>query len=86
MVGTAGTIRTIAALMRELELSDRGITYKGLNALIAMLQEAGNINNINFNALAKERKPIFAGGVVVLKAIFEELGIKKMVASEGGFA
>lgn len=84
VVGTAGTIRTIAELMRELELSDRGITYKGINSLIAMLQEAGNINNINLNALAKERKPIFAGGVVVLKAIFEELNIKRMVASEGG--
>ncbi len=84
VVGTAGTIRTIAELMRELELSNRGITYKGINALIVKLQEAENINNINFNALAKERKPIFAGGVVVLKAIFAELGIKKMVASEGG--
>ncbi len=84
VVGTAGTIRTIAALMRELELSDRGITYKGINTLIAMLQEAENISNVNFNALAKERKPIFAGGIVVLKAIFEELSIKKMVASEGG--
>lgn len=84
VVGTAGTIRTIAELMRELELSDKGITYKGINALIAKLQPAENIANINFEALAKERKPVFAGGLVVLKAIFEELNIKKMVASEGG--
>ena len=84
VVGTAGTIRTIAELMRELELSNRGITYKGINGLIAKLQEAVNIDNVNFNALAKERKPIFAGGVVVLKSIFEELKIKTMVASEGG--
>ena len=84
VVGTAGTIRTIAELMRELELSDQGITYKGINALIAKLQEAGNINNVNFNNMPKERKLVFAGGLVVLKAIFAELKIKNMVASEGG--
>lgn len=84
VVGTAGTIRTIAELMREFELSDRGITFKGINALIAKLQEAEHVDNVNFEALAKERKPVFAGGVVVLKAIFEELGIKIMMTSDGG--
>ncbi len=84
VVGTAGTIRTIAQLMRELELSDKGITYKGINAIIEKLQQAETIDNISFNSLAKERQPVFAGGIVVLKAIFEELKIKKMVASEGG--
>ncbi len=83
-VGTAGTIRTIAELMRELKLSDRGITQKGINTLIVRLREAENINNVDFRALAKERKPVFAGGLVILKAIFEELDINTMVASEGG--
>lgn len=83
-VGTAGTIRTIAELMREFELSDRGISSKGLNALINKLQEIGHIDKINFESLAKERKPVFAGGVVVLKAIFDELDIKSMTASDGG--
>jgi len=84
VVGTAGTIRTIAELMRELELSDRGISYEGINMVIAKLQEAENINNINFNAIAKERKPVFPGGLVVLKALFEELEIETMISSEGG--
>ena len=83
-VGTAGTIRTIAELMREFELSDRGITNKGINALITKMQESGHIDNVNFISLAKERKPVFAGGLVALKAIFEELGIKRMLASDGG--
>lgn len=84
VVGTAGTIRTISELMREFELSERGITYKGINALIEKLQEAGHIDKVSFQALSKERKPVFAGGIVVLKAIFEELGIKKMMISDGG--
>ena len=84
VVGTAGTIRTISELMREFELSEQGINYKGINALIAKLQEAEHIDNVNFNALAKERKPVFAGGLVVLKAIFEELEIKNMNISDGG--
>jgi len=84
VVGTAGTIRTISELMREFELSERGITYKGINALIAKLQEAEHIDKVNFESLSKERKPVFAGGLVVLKAIFEELDIKKMMISDGG--
>ena len=84
VVGTAGTIRTISELMREFGLSERGITYKGINALIEKLQDAGHIDKVNFEALSKERKPVFAGGIIVLKAIFEELGIKKMMISDGG--
>ncbi len=84
VVGTAGTIRTIDQLMRERKLSDRGITYEGINALIAELQAARNVENIQFDSLAKERRPVFAGGLVVLKAIFSELGIEEMTASEGG--
>ncbi len=84
VVGTAGTIRTISELMREFELSEQGITYKGINTLIEKLQEAEHIDNVNFNSLAKERKPVFAGGIVVLKAIFSELGVKKMMISDGG--
>ena len=84
VVGTAGTIRTISELMREFELSERGITYKGINALIEKLQDAGHIDKVNFESLSKERKPVFAGGIIVLKAIFEELGIKKMMISDGG--
>ncbi len=84
VVGTAGTIRTIAELMREFELSDQGITYKGINALIAKMQDAEHIDKVSFDSLAKERKPVFAGGLVALKAIFEELKIKRMLASDGG--
>lgn len=84
VVGTAGTIRTISNLMREFELSERGISYKGINALIEKLQQAEHIDKVNFESLAKERKPVFAGGLVVLKALFEEFGIKKMMISDGG--
>ncbi len=83
-VGTAGTIRAVAELMRELGLSDQGITYKGINAVIARLQEAEYIEHAAFDSLAKERYPVFSGGIVILKAIFKELDIKRMVASEGG--
>lgn len=83
-VGTAGTIRTIDQLMRERELSDRGITYRGIGGLIAELQEAKSMEHVQFDSLAKERKPVFAGGLVVLKAIFSELEIEEMTASEGG--
>jgi len=84
VVGTAGTIRAISALMREFGLSERGITYKGINALIVKLQEAEHIDKVNFESLSKERKPVFVGGLVVLKAIFEEIEIKRMMISDGG--
>ena len=84
VVGTAGTIRAINTLVRELELSQRGIKQKGINTLISELQDAGHVDKIQFNSLSKERRPVFSGGLVVLKAIFDELNIKKMVTAEGG--
>ena len=84
VVGTAGTIRTIDQLMRERGLSDRGIIHEGINELIAELQAARSMENVQFSSLARERKPVFAGGLVILKAVFSELGIEEMTASEGG--
>jgi len=84
VVGTSGTIQTISELMREFELTEQGITYKGINSLIEKLQEAEHISKVYFESLSKERKPVFAGGLVVLKAIFEEFGIKRMMISDGG--
>jgi exopolyphosphatase/guanosine-5'-triphosphate,3'-diphosphate pyrophosphatase len=84
VVGTAGTIRAISELMREFELSERGVTYKGINALIDKLQDAEHLDKVNFDSLSKERKPVFPGGLIVLKAIFEEFDIKQMMISDGG--
>ena len=43
----------------------------------------GKISEINFKDLSSNRLPVFVGGVVVLSAVFEALGIESMEYSDG---
>lgn len=44
---------------------------------------AGDIRELNLKGLSDERLPVFAGGVVVLSAVFEALKIDQMLVSDG---
>jgi exopolyphosphatase/guanosine-5'-triphosphate,3'-diphosphate pyrophosphatase len=46
------------------------------------LISAGRVSDISLKGLAEERKPVFAGGVAVLRAVFETLGIDHLQVSE----
>jgi exopolyphosphatase / guanosine-5'-triphosphate,3'-diphosphate pyrophosphatase len=44
--------------------------------------DAGRIADLDFKGMTEERKPVFAGGVAVLRAAFETLGIEHMQVSD----
>ena len=44
---------------------------------------AGRIDKLAFDGLQSDRAPVFAGGVAILVAIFQSLGIERMQASSG---
>lgn len=70
--GTSGTIRAIADLCQE---QDGGavITAKSLAQLITQLETEGEITSGNFS---KPRRSVLPAGLVILKAIYDELNIK----------
>lgn len=80
-VGTSGTINAVAAVLRQQHEED-WITPEGLTRLRAELADAGNVDALSLDGLASERKAVFAGGVAILSAVFDALGIERMAAAQ----
>ena len=81
-VGSSGTIRSIRDVVQNAGWSSAGISRKSLKKLRKYLVGAGHYRNIKLDGLSDERRPVFAGGVAVLSAIFKGLDIKRMRVSD----
>ncbi|UCH54464.1 MAG: exopolyphosphatase [Pseudomonadota bacterium] len=78
VIGTSGTIRTAAAVVKAAGWSDAGITATSLVELRRALLDAGLVQKLKLAGLSDDRAPVFAGGVAVLTAVFDAIGIKHM--------
>ena len=83
VIGTSGTARSINNVLRENNWSETGITRAGLDKLLEHIIKAGKVSNLKLNGLNEQRRPVFAGGVAVMMAIFNALDINFMRVSEG---
>ncbi len=81
-IGSSGTARTIAALLSELRLHRGGIIAEGLTQLRERLLSFGSIDRIELPGLSEERRPVFAGGVLVMESVFRVLGLTEMKVCE----
>jgi len=80
--GSSGTIKAIAAVITAEGWSDDGITAEALSKLRAAMIDCGKVSALALKGLSDERRPVFAGGVAVLRAVFQQLAIEKMRASD----
>ncbi len=81
-VGSSGTIRSIRDVVQAQGWSDKGITRKSLKKLRKALVEAGHVDKVQLPALSDNRRPVFAGGLAVLSAVFKALDIQEMRVSD----
>lgn len=81
-VGSSGTIRCIADSIAALGVTDGEITPEGLYQLRDRLLAAGNIRDIDLSGVPAERAQVLPGGLAILTAAFESLGIESMQASQ----
>jgi len=81
-IGSSGTIKSVSEILTAMKLARGVITDVGLAALCARMLEFESIADINLPGLSEERRPVFAGGLLVLQAAFNELGLKRMQASK----
>lgn len=84
-VGSSGTIRAIRSVIEANGWSgstDEGITREGLARVRESLLAAGHVDRLLLAGLSEERRPVFAGGVAVLRAVFEALGVASMQVSD----
>jgi exopolyphosphatase/guanosine-5'-triphosphate,3'-diphosphate pyrophosphatase len=82
-IGTSGTARAIDNVLRENGWSETGITLEGLDKLVKKIIKAGSVDKLKISGLSEERRPVFAGGVAVMVAIFTALDLHFMRVSDG---
>jgi exopolyphosphatase/guanosine-5'-triphosphate,3'-diphosphate pyrophosphatase len=81
-VGSSGSIKAIAEVVHQEGWSHDGITAASLLRLRDTMVDAGRAAALDLKGMTEERKPVFAGGIAVLRAIFETLGIEHMQVSD----
>ncbi|KPK39335.1 MAG: exopolyphosphatase [Gammaproteobacteria bacterium SG8_47] len=82
-VGASGTIRAVARVVQQQGWCEDGIDAAALKKLVEAIIDAGQIDKLRLAGLGPERRPVFAGGVVVLAATFDALGITHMDVADG---
>ncbi len=81
-VGSSGTIKSIATVLSNAGWCKDGISAEALAKLRQVLIDAGSLAEVQLKGLAEERRPVFAGGLAVLRAVFLNLGIERMLVSD----
>jgi exopolyphosphatase/guanosine-5'-triphosphate,3'-diphosphate pyrophosphatase len=81
-IGASGTVRGVWRVMREQGWAEEELTREGLDKTIDLVVSRGRVDRIDFPALREDRRPVFAGGLAVLAAVFDSLGIERMETSE----
>jgi exopolyphosphatase / guanosine-5'-triphosphate,3'-diphosphate pyrophosphatase len=82
-IGASGTLKTTQKLLQSRGLSRNGISREGLNRLVEQVIAAGRLTPALFPDLDPERFPSFPGGLAIIKATFDTLGIEHMNVSDG---
>ncbi|MES9945970.1 MAG: exopolyphosphatase [Candidatus Thiodiazotropha sp.] len=80
-IGSSGSIKSIGNVILQQGWSKTGICCESLQRLKRAVIDAGNIDKLSLKGLSEERKPVFAGGLAVLSAVFEQIGIEHMEVS-----
>lgn len=82
-IGASGTIRAVAAAIRNAGWGRGSITADGLDHLRDTLIDARRIERIDLDGVKAERRPVFPGGVAILRAAFSALGIRQLRVADG---
>jgi exopolyphosphatase/guanosine-5'-triphosphate,3'-diphosphate pyrophosphatase len=81
-VGCSGTIKSIRNIAQAEGWCDTGITLASLYQMRSKLIRQGHVDKLKLESLKENRAPVLPGGLAVLIAVFETLGIEQMHVSE----
>ncbi|MCA1979455.1 MAG: exopolyphosphatase [Thiobacillus sp.] len=81
-VGSSGTARALREILEQNGWSSHGITADGLAQLRGQLVKAGHVDALELAGLARDRRPVIAGGFAIMAGLFAELGIEQMDVAE----
>ena len=81
-IGSSGTNKAIGEICAAMKLTKGAVTSEALPVLRDRLLQAERIEDIDLPGLSADRRPIIAGGVLVLEAVFAALGLQRMAVSK----
>jgi exopolyphosphatase/guanosine-5'-triphosphate,3'-diphosphate pyrophosphatase len=82
-VGSSGTARSMENILRENGFAEEGLTRDGLERLRSLLIKGEKADPDRIAGLRPNRAPVLPGGVAIMSAVFDELGIEAMKVSDG---
>jgi exopolyphosphatase/guanosine-5'-triphosphate,3'-diphosphate pyrophosphatase len=80
-VASSGTARSIENILRENGFAEDGLTRAGLEKLRSLLLKSEKADPDRVAGLRPNRAPVLPGGVAILNAAFDELGLEAMKVS-----
>ena len=83
-VGCSGTVHAIRKIVTANGWSEPGrISREGLLRVKKALVDAEHLDRVELDGLHEDRRPVIAGGVAILTAVFEAFQLAEMTASPG---
>jgi exopolyphosphatase/guanosine-5'-triphosphate,3'-diphosphate pyrophosphatase len=81
-IGTSGTAKALWQIA-QFDLGEPALDAQTLATLESMLLKAGHPDRLRLTALKPDRRPVLPGGLAMMSAAFEELGIGSMQYCDG---
>lgn len=81
-IGASGSILAVREIVIQEAWSDEGITPESLAKVRQALIQAGSLDKVSLKGLSDDRREVLAGGVAILSAAFESLGIDRLRVSD----
>lgn len=81
--GASGTIGAIADILIATGMSDGSITIEHLHTLLEHLLKAGSPEKLRLEGLRDDRRPVLAGGLCALMAVFQVFNINVLNPAKG---
>lgn len=81
--GSSGTIGAVSDALTANGFEPGVVTQEGLDWLLDRLLKAQSADRLKIEGIKEDRRSVIGGGVSVLRAVFDLLGIDRMLAAQG---
>ncbi len=81
--GSSGTIGAVSEVLTAAGWPSGTVTREGLDWLLERLLRAQSAERLKLEGIKDDRRAVIGGGVSVLRAVFDLLGIERMEAAQG---
>ncbi len=80
--GSSGTIKAVGDIAQAMKLTRGSVTDAALDTIRERLLDFTSIDDIKLPGLPPDRRPVIAGGLLILDAAFAELDLRRMQVSD----